>query len=100
MGPGPTSLEMQILRLHPPSANSDTLEVGAQQAVYFLILIFVFYLAVLDLSHHIWDLWHVGNSSPTRNQIQNQTPCIGTVESLPLDHKSRLRNLYFNKLGR
>ena len=51
---------MQILRLHPPSANSDTLEVGAQQAVYFLILIFVFYLAVLDLSHHIWDLFCCG----------------------------------------
>ena len=36
---------------------------------------------------------HVGSSSPTRDRIC--TPCIGSVESYPLDHQGSLE-IHFN----
>ena len=50
-----------------------------------------FYLAVLVFScgTHDSQLWHVGSSSPTRDQTL--VPCIGSTESQPLDHQGSPR---------
>ena len=45
------------------------------------------YLVVLSLSCGMQDLYlqHSGSSSPTRDPIQ--VPCIGSMQSWPLDHQ-------------
>ena len=55
--------------------------------ILFFFLIFIFYLTVPGLSCGMKDLQsqHVGSSFLTRDPTQ--APCIGNMESQPLDHQ-------------
>ena len=58
--------------------------------IFFLKMSIFIYPAVLGLSCCMQDLQlqHVGSSSLTRDQTW--VPCIGSMQSLPLDHKGSL----------
>ena len=67
------------------------------------VYLFIFIVSAPGLSCGAWDLrWgvHAGSSSPSRDRTW--TPCIGSMESYPLDHQgsplSQLLTLYLGLL--
>ena len=83
------------------SICSSSLKPDPRVIIYsvYLFLTFFFFFGCTCLSCGMWDLSlsHVGSSSLTRDRTQ--APCIGSMESWPLDTEKSLNCFLINSLS-